>query len=47
MRGFILEAPFLVLMFKRRLTRFVSTLPAGKIQELNRALAIALDLSAS
>jgi len=42
-----IRCDFLMLMFKRRLTRFVSTLSAGKIQELNRALAIALDLSAS
>jgi mRNA interferase MazF len=36
---------FLTLMFKARLTHFVSTLPPEKIGELNRALGVALDLS--
>jgi mRNA interferase MazF len=36
---------FLALIFKRKLTRFVSALPPRKMSELNRALAIALDLS--
>jgi mRNA interferase MazF len=35
---------FLMLMFKRRLTRYVSTLPPDKMRELDRALAVALDL---
>lgn len=35
---------FLTLMFKRKLTHFVSTLPPGKIMELNRALLSALEL---
>ncbi|MGH8514626.1 MAG: type II toxin-antitoxin system PemK/MazF family toxin [Gammaproteobacteria bacterium] len=36
---------FLALIFKRKLTAFVSALPAHKVSELNRALAIALDLA--
>ncbi|MGH7388774.1 MAG: type II toxin-antitoxin system PemK/MazF family toxin [Candidatus Rokuibacteriota bacterium] len=36
---------FLTLMFKRRLTQFVATLTVDKIQELNRALIAALDVS--
>jgi mRNA interferase MazF len=36
---------FLALMFKRKLTGFVSSLPPRKLSELNRALAIALDLA--
>lgn len=35
----------LALMFKRKLTTFVGALPARKIAELNRALAVALELS--
>jgi mRNA interferase MazF len=35
---------FLALMFKRKLTRFVATLPSRKRAELNRALAVALDI---
>ena len=35
---------FLALMFKRRLTTFVASLPPRKLKELNRALAEALDL---
>ena len=35
---------FLALMFKRKLTAFVASLPSRKVSELNRALAIALDL---
>ena len=35
---------FLTLMFKNKLTHFVSTLSATKLNELNRALAHALDL---
>lgn len=36
---------FLALMFKRKLTTFVAVLPPPKVAELNRALAIALDLT--
>jgi len=36
---------FLALMFKRRLTTFVASLPARKVEELDRALAVALDLA--
>ena len=39
-----LRCDFLTLMFKARLTQFVSTLSPDKIGELNRALAVALDL---
>jgi mRNA interferase MazF len=35
---------FLALMFKRKLTAFVASLPSRKVSELNCALAIALDL---
>ena len=35
---------FLTLMFKRRLTDFAATLTSTKIEALDRALAIALDL---
>jgi mRNA interferase MazF len=35
---------FLMLMFKTRLTQFVSTLSPEKIRDLNRALGVALDL---
>jgi hypothetical protein len=35
---------FLTLMFKRKLTHFVSTLSAFKLAQLNRALAHALEL---
>jgi mRNA interferase MazF len=35
---------FLTLMFKRKLTTFVASLPPRKLAELNRALAVALDL---
>ena len=37
---------FLALMFKRKLTGFVGTLSPRKRNELDRALAIALDLTA-
>jgi hypothetical protein len=33
-----------MLMFKTRLTQFVSTLSPEKIRDLNRALGVALDL---
>ena len=36
---------FLTLMFKSKLTHFVSTLSATKLAELNHALAHALDLA--
>ncbi len=36
---------FLALMFKRRLTTFVASLPPRKVEELNQALAVALDLA--
>ena len=36
---------FLALMFKRKLTSFVASLPPRKLAELSRALAIALDLA--
>jgi mRNA interferase MazF len=39
-----LRCDFLTLKFKARLTQFVSTLPPEKIVDLNRALAVALDL---
>ena len=35
---------FLALLFKRKLTTFVASLPPRKVEELNRALAVALDL---
>jgi mRNA interferase MazF len=35
---------FLALMFKRKLTSYVATLPPSKLAELGRALAAALDL---
>ena len=39
-----LRCDFLTLMFKARLTQFVSTLSPEKIVDLNRALGVALDL---
>ncbi len=36
---------FLALMFKRKLTTFVASLPPRKVEELDRALAVALDLA--
>lgn len=42
-----IRCDFLMLMFKRRLTRLVGSLPLRKISELNRALAYALELSES
>ncbi len=35
---------FLALMFKRKLTRFVASLPPRKVTEIDQALAVALDL---
>lgn len=40
-----IRCDFLTLMFKSKLTHFVSTLSATKISELNGALAHALDLA--
>jgi len=37
---------FLALMFKRKLSTFVGSLSPFQIDELNRALAVSLDLSA-
>ena len=39
-----IRCDFLALMFKRKLTTFVSCLPPRKLAELDRALALALDL---
>ena len=41
-----IRCDFLTLMFKSKLTGYVSTLPGVKIDQLNRALAHALDLDA-
>jgi mRNA interferase MazF len=38
---------FLALMFKRRLSTFVGSLSAFQVEELNRALAVSLDLPAT
>jgi mRNA interferase MazF len=42
-----IRCDFLALMFKRKLTTLVGSLPPPKLAELNRALAIALDLPAT
>ena len=39
-----IRCDFLTLMFKNKLTHFVSTLSAFKLAQLNRALAQALEL---
>ncbi|MBI3183448.1 MAG: type II toxin-antitoxin system PemK/MazF family toxin [Myxococcales bacterium] len=39
-----IRCDFLMLLFKRRLSRFVGTLPSVKMAELDRALAVALGL---
>ena len=39
-----IRCDFLTLMFKKKLTGFVSTLPAHKQAELNRAMAYALQI---
>lgn len=39
-----IRCDFVMLMFKRKLTRYVGTLPDDKIEALNRALAVALGL---
>ena len=44
-RACAIRCDFLMLMFKRKLTRFVASLPPTKMSELNRALAYALELS--
>ena len=41
-----IRCDFLMLLFKRRLTKFVATLPSSKLSELDRALGIALGLGA-
>ena len=38
---------FLALMFKHRLSRFIGALPPGRLHDLDRALALALDLRLS
>jgi len=43
-RACAIRCDFLTLMFKDKLTHFVSTLSAFKLAQLNRALAQALDL---
>jgi mRNA interferase MazF len=40
-----IRCDFLMLMFKRRLTQFVASLPSSKVAELNKALVTALDLA--
>jgi mRNA-degrading endonuclease toxin of MazEF toxin-antitoxin module len=39
-----IRCDFLTLMFKRKLTAFVSTLSPSKLSELERALAVAMGL---
>ena len=43
-RACAIRCDFLMLMFERKLTRFIGSLPPRKIAELNRALAYALEL---
>lgn len=43
-RASSVRCDFLALMFKSKLTSFVASLPPRKIAELDRALAVALDL---
>jgi hypothetical protein len=40
-----IRCDFLALIFKSRLTTFVASLPPHKLAQLNRALAVALDLA--
>jgi mRNA interferase MazF len=40
-----IRCDFLTLMFKRKLTTFVATLPPSKVSELDEALSVALDLA--
>jgi len=42
-----IRCDFLTLMFKKKLTHFVATLPKAKQNELTRALAYALELRIS
>ena len=44
--GSAIRCDFLALLFKRKLTEFIGTLPPDKIIELNRALRYALELGA-
>jgi len=44
-RASAVRCDFLTLMFKARLTQFIATLSPAKVKELDRALAVALDLS--
>jgi mRNA interferase MazF len=39
-----IRCDFLALLFKRRLTTFVGALPPRRVADLDRALAVALDL---
>ena len=39
-----IRCDFLTLLFKRRLERFVASLPPDKLADLDRALAVALEL---
>jgi mRNA interferase MazF len=43
-RASSIRCDFLTLMFKRKLTTFVATLPPSKVSELDEALSVALDL---
>jgi len=40
-----IRCDFLTLMFKRKLTSFVGTLPTAKLEDLSRALSYALELA--
>jgi mRNA-degrading endonuclease toxin of MazEF toxin-antitoxin module len=42
-----MRCDFLALMFKRKLSTFVGSLSTFQIEELNRALAVSLDLPAA
>jgi len=44
-RASAVRCDFLTLMFKSKLTQFIGTLTPVKLAELDRALAVALDLS--
>ena len=44
-RDSAIRCDFLMLMFKRKLTQFVGTLSAEKIEQLNHALHYALEMS--
>jgi mRNA interferase MazF len=39
-----IRCDFLTLMFKRKLTKFVASLPPPKVAKLDQALSVALDL---